>query len=148
MKNFNWGKGIALAITVFVITTLSVVSYMISLDFFLVTNNHYEEAVDYQETIDKRLRADNLKNPVIVFFDEEIEALRIMFPDDLIGNTQGNIKLYRPNDPSLDTSIPLRINANGTQLITTSTMKKGKWMLSIEWEIDNIQYLEEKMILI
>ncbi len=148
MKKFDWGKGIILAITIFVITTLSVVSYLISLDFFLVTNEHYEEGVEYQETIDRKLRASNLENPVLVVFDEEIEALKIVFPNDFVGKAQGDIKLYRPNNPEMDAKLPLSVNATGTQLISTTEMEKGKWVLSIEWEADELSYLEEKTIVI
>ncbi len=148
MKKLDWGKGLFLAITVFVIGTLSVVSYLISLDFFLVTNEHYEEGVEYQQTIDQKLRAENLENPVLVVFDEEIQALRIVFPNDFVGKAQGDIKLYRPNNPEMDTKLPLNVNATGTQLISTAEMEKGKWVLSIEWEIDELSYLEEKTIVI
>ena len=148
MKNFNWGKGIALSITIFVIAMLSLVSYFISLDFFLVSNDHYEEGVQYQETIDSRSRSSHLVDPVLVVFDEENEALRIVFPTDLVGKVQGDIKLYRPNDPTLDKNIPLSVNATGTQIIPVEGMAKGKWIMKISWAMDDQTYLEEKTIMI
>lgn len=148
MKKFNWGSGIALAVTVFVIGTLSIVSYMISLDFFLVTNEHYEEGVEYQQTIDQRKRSSELKDPVVIIFDEKLEALRIVFPTEFVGKAQGDIKLYRPNNPKMDAKLPLSVNANGTQLISTSDLEKGKWILKIEWNANEENYLEEKTIII
>lgn len=148
MKKLNWGKGIALVITVFVIGTLSVVSYLISLDFFLVSNEHYEEGVEYQQTIDERKRSSDLKDPVVIIFDEKMEALRIVFPNEFVGKAQGDIKLYRPNNPELDETLPLSVNANGTQLISTSTLEKGKWILKIQWNADQQSYLEEKVVII
>lgn len=148
MKKLNWGNGIALAITIFVIGTLSMVSYFISLDFFLVSNEHYQEGVDYQQTIDQRKHSSDLINPVLILFDEKLEALRIVFPNEFVGKAQGNIKLYRPNDPKMDAKLPLSVNANGTQLISTSALKKGKWILKIEWSADEENYLEEKVIII
>lgn len=148
MKKMNWGKGLALVITIFVIATLSVVSYMISLDFYLVTNEHYEDAVEYQDTIDEKKRSSELENPVLVIFDEKIEALKIVFPNELIGKAQGDINLYRPNNSALDKKIPLSVNATGTQIIPTATMDKGKWILRINWTADSIKYFEEKTIVI
>ena len=148
MKKLNWGNGIALVITVFVIGTLSVVSYLISLDFFLVSNEHYEEGVDYQQTIDERKRSSDLKDPVVIIFDEKMEALRIVFPNEFVGKAQGDIKLYRPNNPELDETLPLSVNANGTQLISTSSLEKGKWILKIQWNADKQNYLEEKVVII
>lgn len=148
MKKLNWGNGIALVITVFVICTLSVVSYLISLDFFLVTNEHYEEGVEYQQTIDERKRSSDLENPVVIIFDEKIEALRIVFPNEFVGKAQGDVKFYRPNNPSMDTKIPLSVNANGIQLISTANLEKGKWILKVEWNADETSYLEEKVVVI
>tara|TARA_R110002124_G_scaffold194258_1_gene361350 strand:+ start:7633 stop:8079 length:447 start_codon:yes stop_codon:yes gene_type:complete len=148
MKKLNWGNGIALIITIFVIGTLSMVSYFISLDFFLVTNNHYEDGVEYQQTIDQRKRSAELRDPVVIIFDEKLEALRVIFPNEFVGKAQGDIKLYRPNNPTMDAKFPLSVNANGTQLISTSALDKGKWILKIEWNADNENYLEEKTIVI
>ncbi len=148
MKKMNWGKGLALAITIFIIGTLSMVSYFMSLDFFLVTNNHYEEGVEYQQTIDSKNRAAQLENPVLVVFDEKMEALKVVFPNELIGKAQGNINLYRPNNPELDKKIPLNVNATGTQVIPVSEMEKGKWILKIKWKMDDLDYLSEKTIVI
>lgn len=148
MKKLNWGSGLALAITVFVIATLSVVSYLISLDFFLVTNEHYEEGVEYQQTIDQKKRSLELEDPVVIVFDEKLEALRVVFPNDFVGRAQGNIHLYRPNNPEMDKKLPLSVNTNGIQFISTSALEKGKWVLKIEWSADEESYLEEKTIII
>jgi len=48
----------------------------------------------------------------------------------------------------MDAKLPLSVNATGTQLISTTEMEKGKWVLSIEWEVDELSYLEEKTIVI
>lgn len=144
----NWGKGLALAITVFVIATLSVVSYIISLDFYLVTNEHYEDAVQYQETIDEKKRSSELENPVLVIFDERLESLKIVFPNELIGKVQGDVNFYRPNDPKLDIKFPLSVNTTGTQIIPTSSLEKGKWRMTINWSADSTKYFEEKTIVI
>jgi len=148
MKKLNWGSGIALAIIVFVIGTLSMVSYFISLDFFLVSNEHYEEGVEYQETIDERKHSSSLEDPVVIVYDEKLDALRIIFPNEFVGKAQGVIKLYRPNDPEMDTNIPLSVNANGVQLLSTSSLEKGKWILKIEWNSEEVNYLEEKVVII
>lgn len=148
MKKLNWGNGLALVITIFVIGTLSIVSYIISLDFFLVTNDHYENGVEYQQTIDQRNRSSNLEDPILVVFDEKIEALRIIFPNEFVGKAQGEVKLYRPNNPELDKKIPLSVNANGIQIISTSQLEKGKWILKIDWNANDDTYLEEKTLVI
>ena len=149
MKKFDWGKGIFIAIVVFIIGVMSMVSYIISLDFYLVNNNHYEEGVQYQGTIDGKMRADSLGNPVVILFDEERVALKVMFPEDIMQKAQeGTINLYRPNDASLDRNMPIEFNAGNTQIIPMERMPKGKWILTINWKMNDKEYIEEKVVII
>lgn len=149
MKSFNWGQGITLAITLFVIATLSVVSYLISLDFYLVNNNHYEEGVNYQQTIDSRARTEALEQPVIVLYDEERIAVKVVFPEDVVQNAQqGTINLYRPNDSNLDMNLPIKFDGGSTHVIPMERMEKGKWVLTINWTMNDLDYITEKVIII
>lgn len=151
MKKLNWGTGIALAITVFVIATLSVVSYMISLDFYLVSNNHYEEAEQFQETIDKRDNVRKLKAPVMVLFDEPTTSIKITFPDELLNKDNmpvGTLIFYRPNNSDSDRKVQLNLNENGIQRIPVGELSKGKWKLIMEWTSDSLAYRQEENILI
>lgn len=149
MKKFNWGTGIILAVTLFIIATLSVVSYIISLDYYLVSNNHYEEGVQYQETIDNKKRAKDLNNPVVVLFDEGSTSIKLIFPKKILRDSlTGKITFYRPNDPNLDKKYELSLNTEGLQTIPVGNFEKGRWKLSVEWKADSLTYLEEKNIFI
>lgn len=149
MKKFNWGTGIVLAVTVFIVATLSVVSYMISLDFYLVSNDHYEEGVEYQQTIDKKQRAENLKNPVVVLFDEPTVSIKLIFPKEIISDSlSGNVTFYRPNNPELDKRYRLNLDQEGLQTIPVNEFEKGRWKLTVEWQSDSLSYIEEKNIFI
>ncbi len=149
MKKFNWGTGIVLAVTLFIIATLSVVSYIISLDFYLVSSNHYEEGVEYQQTIDNKNRAENLDNPVVVLFDEGTTSIKLIFPEEILSDSlSGNVTFYRPNDPALDKKYKLSLNSEGLQTIPVGDFEKGRWKLTVEWEADSLTYLEEKNIFI
>lgn len=149
MKKFDWGTGISLAIVIFVIATLSVVSYIISLDFYLVSNDHYEKGVEYQQTIDGQLRADNLPNPVVILFDEPSVSIKILFPEELQSDSlDGNLKFYRPNDAALDRNYKLDLDETGRQIIPVSDFAKGRWKLTLSWKADSLTYIDEKNIFI
>lgn len=149
MKKFNWGTGIFLAVTLFVIGTLSVVSYLISLDFYLVSSDHYEEGVKYQETIDGQLRSENLENPVLVLFDEPTVSIKITFPKELRSDSlSGSVTFYRPNDSALDRTFKIQIDEDGRQTIPVSEFEKGRWKLTLEWKQDSLTYIDEKNIFI
>lgn len=149
MKKFNWGTGIVLAVTLFIIATLSVVSYIISLDFYLVSNNHYEEGVEYQQTIDNKNRAENLENPVVVLFDEGSTSIKLIFPQEILSDSlTGHVTFYRPNNPDLDKKYKLSLDTEGLQTIPVGDFEKGRWKLTVEWNADSLTYLEEKNIFI
>ncbi|MDZ7807899.1 MAG: FixH family protein [Gracilimonas sp.] len=148
-KKFNWGNGITLAIVVFVLATLSTVSYMISLDFYLVSENHYEEGVQYQETIDGIQRAKNLDTPVLILFDEPTVSIKITFPRALITDSlSGQVTFYRPNDSELDRRFKLQLNEDGRQSIPVSDFEDGRWKMTLEWKSDSLTYIDEKNIFI
>lgn len=149
MKKLDWGKGIFIAITLFIIGTLSMVSYLISLDFYMVNSNHYEEGVDYQNTIDSKKRAASLEEPVVILFDEERVAIKVMFPSDVLEKAEdGNIALYRPNDSSKDRNLTLQFAAGGTHVIPMEQMDKGKWVLTVTWKMNDLEYQEEEIVIL
>ncbi|MFN1834498.1 FixH family protein [Balneola sp. MJW-20] len=149
MKKFNWGTGIFLAVTVFIIATLSVVSYLISLDFYLVSNDHYEQGVEYQQTIDSKERADKLDDKVVMLFDEENVALKMIFPPDMAREgLNGEVTFYRPNDSGMDRKIRLQLNEDRTQSVSMRDFEKGKWIMTLSWEVDSLTYIEEKTVII
>lgn len=149
MKPFNWGNGIFIAIVVFVIATLSVVSYLISLDFYLVNNNHYQEAVEFQGTIDSRERTMALQESVTILFDEERVALKLVFPETIMNKADsGSVILYRPNDSTKDLRINLQFDAGSTQIIPMDRLDKGKWILKLFWTMDGLEYMDEKTVII
>ncbi len=149
MKKLHWGNGIFIAVTLFIIGTLSMVSYFISLDFYLVNNDHYEDGVAYQETIDSKERTANLEQPVVILFDEERVALKILFSDEVVKKaTDGYINLYRPNDSSKDRNLAIQFDAGSTHVIPMERMDKGKWILTIRWKMDDLDYQEEEVVVL
>ena len=149
MKKFNWGNGIFIAMTIFIIGILSMVSYFISLDFYLVNNNHYEDGVEYQTTIDSKYRTSKLHEPIVILFDDERVAIKVMFSDEVMEKaTEGTMSLYRPNDASKDVSLGIEFKGGNTQVIPMERMDKGKWVLTIRWQMDDLEYQEEQTIII
>lgn len=145
----DWGKGIALVLIVFVIATLSVVSYIISWDFYLVNNNHYEEGVEYQQTIDSKLRADSLEHHVVMIFDDEREAIKVIFPEDIMDEvSDGKLHLYRPNDPDLDMDMAIDFSQGAVHVIPMARMEKGQWKLTVSWKMENKDYMIEEVVII
>lgn len=146
-KGFNWGKGLFIAIVLFVVATLGIVAFLVSLDYEMVTDNHYEEAVKYQSHIDKVEHASKLTEPVAIELLQEDDQIQIRFPASLHQkNPTGIINLYRPNNSDLDQRLKLAINEQGMQIISVNDLAKGKWLVKLTWTADSTSYFKEEYI--
>lgn len=145
--NFDWGTGLFIAIGLFVVTTLSVVAFIISLDFDLVSQDYYEKGVQYEQQIKNIEQANALEIPVTIQFTSEENVVEIIFPDQF--NSQqlsGTIMLYRPSDSSLDRNYDLQLNGNYMQKIDASELARGKWLVKLSWENNDESYFKETSI--
>lgn len=144
---FNWGTGITAVIILFVTGTLSVVAFLVSLDFEMVTENHYEKAVNYQEHINRVEHASMLDTPVEIRFVEKDNKIEIQFPHSLhFSDLEGEVLLYRPSNSDLDQKLALSLNADGMQQISAENMQKGKWEVKINWSNRDGNFFSEKQL--
>ena len=103
MKKFTWGHGIALALLSFI----GFILYLIFIfpigkqDSELVSENYYEDELDYQKVIDAKKNAETLSQKP--FFAQLPYGIRIAFPEEIIdANTQVHFELYSTNDKTKD----------------------------------------------
>ncbi|NGP88807.1 FixH family protein [Fodinibius halophilus] len=148
-SGFNWGNGLTVVIVLFVCATLSIVGFLITLDYEMVTENHYEEAVNYQEHIDQVEQAQNMENPVTIALSEDNKNIEVTFPSSLANKPlNGTIKLYRPSDSSLDKTVALNLDEKGVQQLATTNLPDGKWLIKVSWNAAEKDFFTEKTIFI
>lgn len=144
-KNSNWGKGLVIAIVLFVCSTLGVVAYLVSLDYYMVTDHHYEKAVQYQQHIDRVKETKALKQPVEVSLINR--QLRIQFPSSFNkSDLTGTVELYRPSNPALDQTVAITLSDEGVQQFNMNEKPRGKWLVKINWSANGKKYYKQKAI--
>lgn len=147
--NWDWGKGLTLAIVLFVVTTLSVVGYIVSLDYHMVTENHYEKAENYQEHIDRIEQTGKMADPVEIEILRENQIVQVRFPKSIssaTGTLKGTVELYRPSNSSLDRNMELLLNRDGIQNIEGQNLAPGKWIVKVKWSADGKNYYKQESI--
>ncbi|MEX0905244.1 MAG: FixH family protein [Balneolaceae bacterium] len=142
---FNWGKGLAIAIILFITATLGMVGFIISLDYHLVSDDHYERAEHYQDHIQRVEQTGSLDQPVEIRVNDGRE-LQIVFPFSGQENIEGSVELYRPNDAGLDRKFPLSPDENFTQRISAEGLARGRWHVKVNWTLDGKQYYNQENI--
>lgn len=146
-RRINWGTGIVIGIIVFVVISISMTIIFMKQDVSLVSDNYYEKSLNYQNEIDSQNRTNSLDEQVKINFNGEV--LNISIPSEYLNKEiSGEIFFYRPSDSKLDFKLPLELNENGNQLISTEQLQKGFWRVKLNWMMNGNGYYNERAITI
>mgnify|MGYP000485157236 CR=1 FL=1 len=141
MKKFTWGHGIALALLLFV----GFILYLIFIfpigkqNSELVTENYYEDELEYQKVIDAKKNAETL--PQKPLFAQLPYGIRIAFPEELIdANTKVHFELYSTNDKTKDKKGDTSLDSNHTFIVPKELLSLGSYTLKVRWNKSGKDY--------
>lgn len=138
----NWGWGIFIAMLAFMIFILSFVYKSIAMDEYqheLVSEDYYRDELHYQEEIDKLNNAKALSKNIRL--NNSKEGILISFPDDIEqGVIEGTIYFQRLSNEKLDFKEKIELTEY-QQLIPAEKLVSGKWIVKIDWKIEEEEYL-------
>ena len=139
---FNWGTGIVVAMVAFMIFILSFVYKTIAIDKYehqLVSEDYYKDELHYQQEIDKLNNAAKLTRNIEL--SNTGNGVKILFPEDMdFTKISGTILFQRLSNDKLDFSQGIQLT-NNSQVITEEKLVEGKWVVRIEWNYNNQEYL-------
>ncbi|RMZ60596.1 nitrogen fixation protein FixH [Chryseobacterium nematophagum] len=141
MKNFSWGHGVVIALFAFIIFILSMLFLFPNgqKNSEMVTDNYYEEELQYQDVIDAKKRADNLLEKPI--YSQDSNGIRITFPKDYNNsNTTVKFVLNRTDDQNLDIKRSEQLDSKQSFLIPAKVLKLGNYTLRLNWTKDKTDY--------
>ena len=138
----NWPTGIVIAIISFMIFILSFVYKSIAIDKYqheLISEDYYGDELHYQEEINKLNNAKTLETDIELTNSKE--GITIEFPQNIDQNEiKGTITFLRLSNKKLDFSEEIELTAN-EQLIPSNKLVPGKWIVRIEWQNGDMEYL-------
>ncbi len=143
-KDLLWPLGIALTLLIFV--GFLITAFMISrrVPINLVSENYYQNGIQYQQQIDRLKRSGNVLHEVDWQYNPAQQELTITIPHHAPGDSiSGTITFYRPSDANLDVSFPLHLNGDGSQQVDVASLKKGFWRVYLLWKIRGVDYFAE-----
>lgn len=140
MKNFHWGKAIALFFIIYIAVLFSVVMKSRTIDHSLVTDDYYAEDLIYQEHYDRVSNQMAYFPDISLDYDNATQSLTI----DLKQNTQpieGEIELYRASNKSEDQVLKVSLAKTDTQVtLEVPNLRGGKWSGLLTWRDDEREY--------
>ena len=139
----NWGTGIVIAFIAFMAFVLYFVINLTTNDKYsnydLVTEDYYQQELQYQNTIEREKNSKKLEKDVEWF--KTRKGIKIKFPEGFDHeNIKGKVFLYRPSNKQLDFEIPISLSDQNL-LIPDERLLGGRWNLYVNWSYDNIEYL-------
>ncbi|MFP3596276.1 FixH family protein [Chryseobacterium sp. SIMBA_029] len=141
MKNFSWGHGVVIALFAFIVFILSMLFLFPNgqKNSEMVTDNYYEEELQYQDVIDAKKRADNLQEKPT--YSQDTSGIKIVFPKGYNNsNTTVKFVLNRTDDQNLDIKKSEQLNADQSILIPAKVLKAGNYTLRLTWTKDKTEY--------
>ena len=126
----HWGTRLVIVFGLFVAAVLAVVAFAMTRRVELVTDGYYEKGLAYQRQIDRIDRT--RKEGVAVGVEVLPEGISLKFPGTS-AETTGDVLAYRPDDRSLDFTVPVGVDAEGRMLIPRGKLTSGVWRVQITW---------------
>lgn len=143
----NWGTGIVIAFGLFMTFILFFVFKVQTnskYDNELVVEDYYQQELQVQGNIEKTQNANALEEKVTISKSEE--GITVQFPTEFdFQNIKGKVSLYRPSNQKLDFEIPISLSTSHL-LIPKSNLVGGLWDITIEWEYNDVNYLNKESV--
>lgn len=144
----NWGSGIAIFYTLFVVVMILMVVKSSQNKPRMVQKNYYEKDLNYEAFRQKRENGDKVKDLIDIQYQAGLNKVKISFPGNL-QNIEGNVVMFRPSNEYLDKSYPLKLDSMGDMFIPLDkNTARGQWKLQIDWTTSDQEYYNEEVIII
>lgn len=136
----HWGWGIGLLYSGFVAMIGVLVFSSMNQHIELVTENYYDEEIQFQQKIDRIKRTNALIEPLR--WSIEAGQLTVQFPGN-VGTPEGKIHFYCPANSHNDRRIQLKPDAQKTARIALASLPTGHYNFQIDWEAGGQTYWNE-----
>jgi nitrogen fixation protein FixH len=148
MKNkFHWGIGVAIFYAIFFVFLVARVTFSLFQHNDLVEDDYYKKELSYQKKINALKRTQDLEIGIKIF--QSGEGLVFKFPDSFNKtDIKGEIHLYKPSDALMDKRYNLILSDGNLFFINSQKIEKGYWLIKVDWSVGNLNYYNEKYILI
>ena len=140
---FNWGHGILIFMTVFVLLSIIFIIFSLNQSEDLVSDNYYDLGADYSKQIEINKRSENYRDSITI--NQNNLSIDIKLCQSLI-NLEDTlfVYFYRPSDKNSDVKykIPMTENIN----FPLTNLKSGRYMVKMKWNhLENIYNIEKEI---
>ncbi len=142
----NWGTGIFMFYAIFAGVLFFTVWKSTQYDHSLVVDNYYDHDLAYQQQYDRLQNAANLSEPLKMDWVSADEKLTLRFPAEITSKISGELTFYRPDNQSMDWSLPIAVDEANEMALDLSKAPAGRWKVKVMWEAGAVPYFAERII--
>lgn len=139
----NWGKGIVIGMSLFIVFILVLVIGLMSHRVDLQSEDYYQKEINYESELQAMRNSSALESKIEVI--EQKDYIVIQIPTE--GQFDGlRVELIRPDDNKLDQSF--KIDDTKSYLIERNKLVKGKYNVEIYYSFKGKECLQKQNIYI
>jgi len=140
---FNWGTGLFIFFTLFVLTLGFVLYKSRQIDNSLVIDQYYAEDIKYQQHYDKLQNLRDTGKDLEITLLKDSKEVELAFPHLKGQLIEGEVLFYRASAKNQDVKMPLKLTNDSILVIPTNQLSPGKWKIKVDWVCNNIPYFKE-----
>lgn len=145
MKKFNWGWGITLLYSGFVVFMVTLALKTTTIKDDLVTPDYYAKELQYQERLDRMKNSHDLKEQPT--WQVSGNAVAIKFPQEQVAkNVKAEILFYNTAQAKKDVKITCMPDSTGLCAINPGQLQNGVYKMQIDWNAGGVDYYNEGTI--
>lgn len=139
----NWGKGIIIAMSLFIGIITFLVVILMSHRIDLESEDYYQREIDYEQEINAMQNSNAFGQRVELLSQKNYVVVQLPEKDEL---KNVEIRFIRPDDNEQDKSY--RINGTRSYLIPKTELIKGTYQIEISFEHQSKPCLQKESIVI
>ncbi len=143
----NWGTGIAIFYSIFVVVLVAVVIKTTTFDNSLVSDDYYADDLNYQQQYNKLANSRDLAEDLHINLQSAKELVELVFPARL-GKAAGEIVFFCPSDSKSDFTVAIQPGEDNRQTVPITGLKPGLWRVKVDWQAGGKAYYKEVVITI
>ena len=140
---FNWGTGIFLFLTVFLLACAVFIIFAFRQDVNLVHEDYYQKGADYSDQMEVDARSVEYYNSIKTYMDggffivdfEESLAIKI---------DSGMAEFYRPSDS--DEDLKFTFDSMKRIVVPREDLISGRYILKMYWYTEGLKYEVDKPV--
>lgn len=143
---FNFGYKIAIVYTLFALGMVGILVMSMQFDHELVTENYYENELNYQGRKDA---FHNMETAPFKVFITQMDGEVLVSFDGLTANQQasGTLSFYKPDKADYDEEHPIQLNADGRMRVAPKA-PQGRLKVALRFTVDKTDYYVHKEIIL